>query len=141
SSLWLQVTYPDFFGGTWSTAPDPVDFRDFQRINLYQPGANVFTDEHGQPRPVAREGDKPVLFFKQFSDMERPIRGEQLGSFEAVFSPKGADGEPLKLWDRDTGALDPKVVEAWKTYDIGLTLRTGWKQLGPRLAGRVHLYV
>ncbi|MGH9828567.1 MAG: alpha/beta hydrolase, partial [Blastocatellia bacterium] len=25
SSLWLQVTYPDFFGGTWSTSPDPVD--------------------------------------------------------------------------------------------------------------------
>jgi pimeloyl-ACP methyl ester carboxylesterase len=32
SSLWLQVTYPDFFGGTWSTSPDPVDFRDvFER--------------------------------------------------------------------------------------------------------------
>src|SRR5262249_5179127 len=30
SSLWLQVTYPEFFGGVWSTAPDPVDFRDFQ---------------------------------------------------------------------------------------------------------------
>ena len=29
SSLWLQVNYPDFFGGTWSTAPDPVDFRSF----------------------------------------------------------------------------------------------------------------
>ena len=28
SSLWLQVTYPDVFGGTWSTSPDPVDFRD-----------------------------------------------------------------------------------------------------------------
>src|SRR5205814_2809551 len=28
SSLWLQVTYPDVFGGTWSTSPDPADFRD-----------------------------------------------------------------------------------------------------------------
>src|SRR5262249_30093220 len=26
SSLWLQVAYPDSFGGVWSTAPDPVDF-------------------------------------------------------------------------------------------------------------------
>ena len=34
SSLWLQVTYPDVFGGCWSTSPDPVDFRDFQRVNL-----------------------------------------------------------------------------------------------------------
>ena len=38
SSLWLQVAYPDFFGGCWSTSPDPVDFRDFQRINLYERG-------------------------------------------------------------------------------------------------------
>src|SRR6266568_6234599 len=51
SSLWLQTTYPDFFGGTWSTAPDPVDFRDFQRVDLYKPGANVFTDADGNPRP------------------------------------------------------------------------------------------
>ena len=31
SSLWLQVNYPEFFGGVWSTAPDPVDFRDGRR--------------------------------------------------------------------------------------------------------------
>ena len=47
SSLWLQTTYPDFFGGTWSTAPDPVDFRDFQKINLYAPGTNIFVDDKG----------------------------------------------------------------------------------------------
>ena len=41
SSLWLQVTYPDFFGGTWSTAPDPVDFRDFQRVNIYDRKQNL----------------------------------------------------------------------------------------------------
>src|SRR5262249_17537944 len=54
SSLWLQVAYPDLFGGVWSTAPDPVDFRDFQRINLYKPGVNMFTDDQGKARPIAR---------------------------------------------------------------------------------------
>ncbi len=73
--------------------------------------------------------------------MERPIRGEQLGSFEAVFSPKGPDGEPLKLWNRDTGEIDPKVAEAWKAYDIGLLLRGHWKELAPDLAGKVHIYM
>ena len=34
SSLWLQVRYPDAFGGVWSTSPDPVDFRDYQQSNL-----------------------------------------------------------------------------------------------------------
>lgn len=141
SSLWLQVTYPEVFGGCWSTAPDPVDFRDFQRIDLYKPGANMFTDEKGEPRPLARSGDRPTILYKRFSDMERPIRGEQLGSFEAVFGPRDASGEPAKLWDRDTGAIDPKVAEAWKRYDIGLILRTRWKDLGPRLAGKIHVYM
>lgn len=34
SALWLQVTYPDTFGGEWSISPDPVDFRDFLGVNL-----------------------------------------------------------------------------------------------------------
>ncbi|MGH7785036.1 MAG: alpha/beta hydrolase-fold protein, partial [Candidatus Binatia bacterium] len=29
STLWVMITHPDFFGGTWSTSPDPVDFRNF----------------------------------------------------------------------------------------------------------------
>lgn len=141
SSLWLQVTYPDVFGGCWSTSPDPVDFRDFQRIDLYKPGVNMFTDEAGKPRPIARFGDTAAIFYKPFSDMERPIRGEQLGSFEGVFSPRGVDGDPQKLWNRDTGAVDPKVADTWKRYDIGLILRTHWKELEPKLKGKVHLYM
>lgn len=141
SSLWLQVAYPEVFGGCWSTSPDPVDFRDFQRIDIYKPGVNMFTDEAGQPRPIARSGETPTIFYKAFSSMERPIRGEQLGSFEGVFSPKGPDGEPAKLWDRDTGAIDPKVAEAWKRYDIGLILRTRWNELAPKLKGKVHVYM
>jgi hypothetical protein len=141
SSLWLQVTYPEFFGGTWSTSPDPVDFRDFQQIDLYQPGANMFTDPAGKPRPLARRGDEPTIFYKQFSDMERPIRGEQLGSFEAVFSPKDKDGQPRKLWNRLSGAVDNEVALAWRKYDIGHILRTDWKELGPKLKGKVHVYM
>jgi S-formylglutathione hydrolase FrmB len=140
SSLWLQVAYPDVFGGCWSTSPDPVDFRDFQRIDLYAPDANMFTDSAGQPRPLARRGDTPILLYRAFSDMERPLRGEQLGSFEAVFSPRGPDGEPRKLWDRDTGAIDPKVAQYWRRYDIDLLLRTHWKEMGPKLQGKLHVY-
>ena len=97
SSLWLQVTYPDFFGGIWSTAPDPVDFRDFQMIDLYAAGTNMFTDDKGQRRPIARSNGKPSLYYKPFSDMEDVMgRGGQLYSFEAVFSQRGPDGQPLQ---------------------------------------------
>jgi hypothetical protein len=141
SSLWLQITYPAFFGGVWSTAPDPVDFRDFVGVNLTRPGANVFTDGAGRPRPLARRGGKPVLWLKAFSDMEEVMgHGGQMASFEAVFSPRGADGRPRRLWDRSTGAVDPEVARAWQRYDIRLVLERDWKALGPKLAGKLHVY-
>ncbi|HSQ56451.1 MAG TPA: alpha/beta hydrolase-fold protein, partial [Gemmata sp.] len=119
SSLWLQVSYPDTFAGCWSTAPDPVDFRDFQRVNLYAKEANLFTDSGGKARPLARRGEKVVLYFQPFSDMESYLgRGGQLGSFEAVFSPRGPDGKPRLLWDRRTGAIDLAVAKTWEKYDI-----------------------
>jgi hypothetical protein len=142
SSLWLQVAYPDFFNGTWSTAPDPVDFRDFQRIDLYAPGANMFTGPDGKQRPIARSGARVLQYYKPFSDMEEVIgHGGQLGSFEAVFSPKGPDGRPRRLWDRKTGAVDPEVAKEWQKYDIRLVLERNWKELGPKLQGKVHVYM
>lgn len=142
SSLWLQVTYPEFFGGVWSTSPDPVDFRDFQRIDLTKPGVNMFTDSDGNSRPLARSRGKVTVFYKAFSDMEEVMgHGGQLGSFEAVFSPRGADGKPQRLWDRRTGAVDPAVAKSWEAYDIRLTLERNWRTLGPKLAGKIHVYM
>src|SRR6202011_2350090 len=141
SSLWLQVTYPESFGGVWSTSPDPVDFRDFQRINLYKPGVNMFFDDLKEPRPIARSVGKPTIFYKPFSDMDRITgHGGQLDSFDAVFSPRGPDGKPKPLGDRDTGAVDPEVAKHSQRYDIRLTLENNWKVLGPKLAGKLHVY-
>jgi pimeloyl-ACP methyl ester carboxylesterase len=140
SSLWLQVTYPDFFGGTWSTSPDPVDFRDFQRIDLYGPGENMYRDAAGNRRPIARMGDRPVLFYDRFSRLDDVIAwGGQLGSFEAVFSPLDAEGRPRKLWNRSTGAIDAEVAKAWEKYDIRLVLERSWSRLGPKLKGKLHI--
>jgi S-formylglutathione hydrolase FrmB len=142
SSLWLQVSYPDFFGGVWSTAPDPVTFSDFQRIDLYRRGENMFTDPEGNPRPLARRGGKTILWYRGFSDMEEVMgHGGQLGSFEAVFSERGGDGRPRRLWDRKTGAIDPEVARSWEKHDIRLLLERDWKALGPKLAGKIHVYM
>jgi pimeloyl-ACP methyl ester carboxylesterase len=140
SSLWLQLSYPDVFGGTWSTSPDPVDFRDFQQINIYAPGENMFRDRQGKRRPLARVGAVPALFFDRFCRMDDVIGwGGQLGSFEAVFSPLDRDGRPRKLWDRATGAIDPEVARAWEKYDIRLVLERHWPKLGPKLKGKLHV--
>ncbi len=140
SSLWLQVTYPDKFGGVWSTSPDSVDFRDFSKVDIHAPGENMFRDRDGQRRPIARQGTRPVLFLDDFSRREDVIGdGGQLRSFEAVFSPLGPDRQPRRLWDRTTVAIDPEVAKAWEAYDIRLVLERNWKAIGPKLAGKLHI--
>lgn len=142
SSLWLQVTYPETFGGTWSTAPDPVDFRDFQRINLYRSGENMYTDPKGQRRPLARVNGRVILWYKGFADMEWVLGyGGQLHSFEAVFSPRTANGKPRLLWNRKTGRVDLETARTWEKYDIRLVLERNWKTLGPRLKGKLHVFM
>jgi hypothetical protein len=67
--------------------------------------------------------------------------GGQVESFEAVFSPRGEDGRPMQIFDRDTGLVDPKVQKAWERYDISRLLVTNWKSLGPKVRGKLHLVV
>ncbi len=141
SSLWLQVSYPEVFGGVWSSSPDPVDFRDFQQIDIYaRTPLNMYRDAHGERRPIARRGETPVLWFDSFTKMDDVLgRGGQLRSFEAVFSPLDADSLPQRLWHRETGAIDPAVAEAWQKYDISLILKRDWARLEPLLASKIHL--
>ncbi|MEE2906771.1 MAG: alpha/beta hydrolase-fold protein [Planctomycetota bacterium] len=143
SSLWLQVTYPEFFGGTWSTAPDPVNFHAFQQIDIYADGANAYHQADGTRIAVARNRrGKPRLFMDDFCAMEEAIGdGGQIRSFEWVFSPRGDDGRPRPLFDRTTGDIDPEVAEAWKAYDIAYILQENWETLGPKLQGKIHVYM
>lgn len=141
SSLWLQVTYPDVFGGCWSHCPDPVDFRDFQYMNLYDPKTNFYTTEDGSRRPLGRKEDQIILYYREFVALETVLGdGGQIHSFEAVFSPRGKDGKPLLVFDRATGLVNVDVAETWKKYDIRYILENNWKTLGPKLEGKIHVY-
>lgn len=141
ASLWLLVNYSDVFGGVWSSAPDAVDFRDYQHVNLYADAPqNMYIDEKGQRRPIARRGETPVLWYDTFTRMDDVLgRGGQLRSFEAVFSPLDKDGLPRRLYDRKTGQVDPEVAKSWQKYDISLKLEREWEKLGPKLAGKIHV--
>lgn len=142
SSLWLQTAYPDFFGGVWSIAPDPVTFTDFQQIDLYAAGANMYQDEKGARRPLARQGERIMIWYEDFAKMEMPYgEGGQLRSFEWVFSPRGEDGRPLPLYDRDSGKVVASTADAWKKYDIRLNLEENWPTLGPKLKGKIHIHM
>ena len=143
SSLWLQVTYPDTFGGTWSTAPDPVDFRAFQEVDVYAEGGNAYEKSDGSPTGVAKKSQgQPEIDLKNFCRMEEALGdGGQIRSFEWVFSPKDETGRPKPLFDRQTGEIDPEVAKAWKKYDISLILLEKWDEIGPSLAGKIHVYM
>ena len=142
SSLWLQVNYPEFFGGVWSTSPDPVDFRDWQGTNLYAENANVYFDEDGQKRPLARFGNRVMAYYKNFTQMDDVLgHGGQIRSFDAVFSPKTVSGQPAHCWNRETGIVDPAILEHWKKYDISLILKNNWSSLAKRLESKIHVFM
>ncbi|WP_240922105.1 alpha/beta hydrolase-fold protein [Oleiagrimonas sp. C23AA] len=144
ATLWLQTRYPAEFGGTWSTSPDPSDFHDFTGVNLYAPHANVYHRPDGSAYPLMRAGGKVRATFEQFAKLERVLGpyGGQIASFEWVFSPRGKDGRPEPMFNRDTGDVNPKVVAYWRDhYDIAHRLATHWDQLKPELNGKIHLYV
>ncbi len=144
STLWLQVNYPDVFGGTWSTSPDPVDFHSFTGpdLTLVTP-QNFFHGADGKPYNLIRDQGKEIMSFEDYGRLERAegYYGGQMASFEAVFGPKGDDGQPMPLFDRDTGRIDPVVQKAWGKYNISQILQDNWKTLGPKLKGKIHIIV
>ena len=144
ATLWLQTRCPKIFGGTWSTSPDPSDFHDFTGVDLYAPDANVYHKPDGTPYPLVRDHAKVLATFQQFAQLERVFGpyGGQMASFEWVFSPKGKDGRPEPMFNRDTGAVNPAVVAYWRDhYDIAYRLQHNWPALKPYLDGKIHLYV
>lgn len=144
STLWLQVNYPDVFGGTWSTSPDPVDFHQFTGPDLTKtPPQNFYRGQDGKPYNLVRYHGREIMTLEDYARLERVegYFGGQMASFEAVFSPRGADGQPMPLFDRDSGRIDPFVQKAWERYDIARLLRQNWATLGPKLQGRLHIIV
>jgi putative esterase len=144
STLWLEVNYSDVFGGAWSTSPDPVDLHSFTGIDV-TPGStqNAYRTRDGRPLNLVRMNGKDIASFEQFAKAER-VQGEfggQIASFEWVWSPRGIDGRPMKLFDRDTGELVPYVEQAWQKYDIRHIVESNWSTLGPKLLGKLHLVV
>jgi len=144
ATLQLQVNYPDVFGGTWSTSPDPSDFHDFTGPDLYAPGANLFRKADGSAVPIFRDNGKVIATMEQFTRMEDvlgPIGG-QIASFDWVFSPKSKEGAPEQMFDHQTGVVHPEVVRYWHDhYDLAHIVEAHWGERGASLKGRIHLFV
>ena len=149
-SLALQVFYPDFFNGCWSQCPDPVDFRAYELVNVYD-DANAYVDAAGKERPSKRGADGRTVFtLRHECQIETvlgrggrwELSGRDWASWNATYGPRGADGLPVPLWDGKTGVLRKDVQKHWEQYDLRLVLERNWTELGPKLAGgKVHVWV
>jgi S-formylglutathione hydrolase FrmB len=148
-SLALQIFYPDFFNGCWSFAPDSIDFRAYELINIYS-DTNAYVNRFGFERPAMRtlQGDT-IYHVRHETQIENVLgrgnawwrSGKDWCAWNACYGPRGEDGQPKPLWHPKTGAIDRSVVEFWKQKDLRHVLETNWKTLAPKLAGKIHIYV
>ncbi len=140
TTAWLMFHYPKAFGGSWGTAPDPVDFSNFTGVNLYE-DSNYYVDGSGQERPFYKLDGEYQSVHRSFAKDELfQGDGGQMQSFEAAYGLLAKNGKPRLLYDRSTGVIDKKVVEQWKPYDLGQYLLRNWTRLEKGLKGKIHLF-
>jgi hypothetical protein len=145
-----QIFYPDFYNGAYCNCPDPIDFRAYQLINIYN-DKNAFWTEgpFGRvPRGEERDSKGNILAVMEPAVRREEVMGthgrstEQFGIWQAVFSPVGPDGYPKPIWNSSTGAIDPAVAAYWKEhYDLRYILERDIATLGPKLSGKLHFAV
>jgi S-formylglutathione hydrolase FrmB len=140
-SLWLQLNYPDAFGGCWSVSPDPVDFTSFIGINLYEKDVNLYTNKEGKERGIFFMQGKPTMTTRVMAAVENFTGdGEQLQAFEAEFGVPDKKGRPQQVYDHTTGKVDPAVVKSWEPYDLGKFIQRNASKLSGKIHGKVHVY-
>lgn len=150
-ALAAQMFYPDFFNGAWAFCPDPVDFRYFQLVDIYE-DENAYYPGNGLKknpiRPWMRSVDDQVLMTQRDASIlelvlgTRGRSGDQMDIFQAVYGPVGEDGYPQLLYDKTTGRIDKDVAVYWKeNYDLRYILERDWEILGPKLEGKIGIYM
>ncbi len=151
-SLALQLYHPDFFGGTWTGFPDPIDFHHYQLVNIYK-DPNAFEvpgyEWVARERPLMRTAEGQVVeTMRQLSQLEEVLgshgrSGQQLEAWEAVYGPVGADGYPRPLWDKLTGKIDHEVADYMLAhgYDLRAYAEKNWATIGPQLTDKVFIWV
>lgn len=144
----LQVFYPDFFDGTWSYSPDPLEFSHYGLINIYE-DETIFYNRYGYLQPGRRTTlGEPTYSMKEWIQTENTnsrtndyrVSGGQFGAYNAVFGPKAADGLPSMMFDPITGKIDHAIATQWEKYDLKKVLEKNWSVLGPKLQGKIWIW-
>jgi len=148
-ALAVQMFYPDDFNGCFAACPDPIDFRSYCLVDIYK-DKNAYwyeSDFKKLPKPSHRNYLGQIQSTMQESNHyelalgTKSRSGQQWDIWEAVYSPQGEDGYPKRIFNKETGEIDPDVAKYWKeNYDLRYILERDWKTLGPKLKGKIHIY-
>jgi len=148
-ALAVQVFYPSEYNGCFAACPDPIDFRAFTVVNIYEDENAYYhkSDYKKTLRAGMRDGKgiiKSHLIDMNHREMvlgSKGRSGDQWDIWQAVFSPAGDDGYPKPIWDKKTGKIDKYVAEYWKeNYDLSYILERDWNKIGNDLIGKLHIY-
>jgi hypothetical protein len=148
-ALAVQVKYPKEYGGCYAACPDPIDFRAFTTVNIYEDENAYFYKSQFKPTPRPGHRDYLGQLSATLKDMNmRELAlgtnsrgGQQWDIWEAVYSPVGKDGYPQPIWDKKTGVIDKKVAEYWReNYDLTYILKRDWQKYGEQWRGKIRIY-
>ncbi len=148
------IFYPTFWCGAWPGAPDQMDFRGYEIINIYSDANAYFWDKGPIPGSIkvprlgnrTPEGDS-IWTIEQENDWEHALATKgrsQWGDWDmwqALYCPVGPDGYPATLWDKETGVIDHAVAKACKPMDMSIYVTEHWPQIGKDLRGKLHYWV
>lgn len=148
-ALAAQVFYPDEYNGCFAACPDPIDFRAYCLVDIYNDENAYFQD--GPFERIERPAHRDYLgrvnsTVRMNNHMELVLgsnsrSGDQFDIWEAVYSPVGEHGYPARIWDKLTGVIDRSVANYWReNYDLRHILQRDWEILGPKLTGKLHIY-
>jgi hypothetical protein len=148
-ALAVQVMYPKEYNGCFAACPDPIDFRAYTVVNIYDDKNAYYIN--GDHRKVLRPGTRDYLGhiktnlkdmnYRELALGTKSRSGQQWDIWEAVYSPQGKDGYPVRIWDKKTGEIDHDVAKYWKeNYDLRYIMERDWDKLGPDLLGKINIY-
>ncbi len=138
------------YNGSYASCPDPIDFRAYTSVNIYENKNAYYINSKWKKTPVPGTRNylgKVKATMEEINHLELVLgtngrSGQQWDIWEAVYSPVGDDGYPARIWNKMTGEIDHSVAEYWKeNYDLRYILERDWKTLGPKLKGKINFYV
>ena len=134
----------------FAACPDPIDFRAYCLVNIYE-DENAYYQEGAFSKTLVA-GHRDYL-----GNVDATLRDNELQGI-GIWDPKAApdsnlifgrrhiqpideEGYPKRIWNRLTGEIDKEVASFWKeNYDLAYILKRDWAKHGKDWENKIHLY-